>query len=199
MPIRRSGRPLWPRTAITVISAFPAGGRELAIAVGSAVLVVVIVCYRRGRTTVCPLRGRLHRALPQRNRRDRTARRRRLGRWAPLRTWFTDAKPSIAAMFIAADNFVAAARYGGIAEAGTTCRIAADALATLQHHTPSPEPALNTELQQANTSYETGNRHCIAGKRDRDPVETGKAIGDFSQGSTELPAAVGIDRRRSGR
>lgn len=109
-----------------------------------------------------------------------------------LRAWFTDAKPSITAMFIAADNFVTAARYGDIAGAGTACQTAADALGKLQHHTPSPDPALNTTLQQAITNYQAGIRHCVAGKQDRDPVETGKAMVSINQGSTDLQAAVGI-------
>jgi hypothetical protein len=78
----------------------------------------------------------------------------------PLQAWFTDAKPSITTMFIAADNFVTAARYGDIAGAGAACRTAADAVAELQHHTQSPELALNTKLRQAITNYQAGIRHC---------------------------------------
>ena len=95
-------------------------------------------------------------------------------------------------MFIAADNFVTAARYSDIAGAGAACQIAADALAKSQKHTPSPEPALNTKLQQAITHYQAGVRDCVAGKQDRDPVETGKATVSINQGSTDLQAAVGI-------
>ena len=111
-----------------------------------------------------------------------------------LRAWFTHAGPSITVMFIAADNFVTAARYGDIARAGAACQTAADALAKFQQQTPSPDPypALNTKLQQAITDYQAGVRDCVAGKQDRDPVETGKAIVSFNQGSTDLQAAVGI-------
>ena len=95
-------------------------------------------------------------------------------------------------MFIAADNFVTAARYGHIAGAGAACQTAADALAKLQRHTPSPDPDLNTKLQQAITHYQAGVRDCVAGEQDENFRETGKAMVSIDQGSADLQAAVGI-------
>jgi hypothetical protein len=109
-----------------------------------------------------------------------------------LQAWFADAKPSITAMFIAADNFVTAARFGNITNADATCQTAADALAKLQRYTPSPEPALNTKLEQAIDNYQLGIHHCVTAKQDRDRVEIAKAITFINQGSTDLQAAVGI-------
>ncbi len=169
------------------------GGRELVVAVRWAVLLVVIVV----------LSALAHHSLSaSRQASQHAAAAQPASSISPplpalpvgpqLRAWFTDAKPSITAMFIAADNFVTAARYSDSAKAGAACQTAADALATLQQHTPSPDAALNTKLQQAITHYQAGVRDCVAGKQDRDPVETGKALVSFNQGSTDLQAAVGI-------
>ena len=65
-------------------------------------------------------------------------------------------------------------------------------MANLQHHMPSPDPALNIELQQAITSYQLGIRHCVSGTQNRDPIEIGKATGYINQGSTYLNATVGM-------
>ena len=109
-----------------------------------------------------------------------------------VRAWLTDAKPSIIALFGAADNLVTAARLGDIATTGAACQSAAGAVANLQHHMPSPDPALNTELQQAITSYQLGIRHCVSGTQHRDPIEIGEATVYTNQGNTDLQAAVGI-------
>jgi hypothetical protein len=111
---------------------------------------------------------------------------------AQVRAWFTDAKPSIITLFGAADNLVTAAKYGDIAATGAACKTTADAVAKVQRHTPSPDPTLNTELQQAITSYQVGIRHCVRGTQNRDPIEIGEATVAVNQGSTDLQTAVGI-------
>jgi len=109
-----------------------------------------------------------------------------------LQAWFTEAKPSIIALFGAADNLVTAARYGNVAAAGSACPILASAVGNLQHHVPSPDPTLNTTLRQAITSYREGIGHCVTGAQNRDPVELTEARVSTSRGSAELQAAVGI-------
>ncbi|MFZ3305601.1 MAG: hypothetical protein WA622_02060 [Mycobacterium sp.] len=169
------------------------GGRELVVAVGwAALLVVIVVLSAWAHHSLSPARQASPHAAAAQPAISISPPLPALPVGPQLRAWFTDAKPSITAMFIAADNFVTAARYGDVAGAGAACQTAADALAKLQHHTPSPDPALNTKLQQAITNYQAGIRHCVAGKQDREPAETGKAMVSISQGSTDLQAAVGI-------
>jgi hypothetical protein len=169
------------------------GDRELIIAVGwAALLVVIIVLSAWAHHSLSPARQASPHAAAAQPASTISPPVPALPVGPQLRAWFTDAKPSITAMFIAADNFVTAARYGDVAGAGAACQTAADALAKLQHHTPSPDPALNTKLQQAITNYQAGIRHCVTGRQDRDPAETGKAMVSLSQGSTDLQAAVGI-------
>ncbi|MFZ3269914.1 MAG: hypothetical protein WA285_15040 [Mycobacterium sp.] len=169
------------------------GGRELVVAVGwAALLVVIVVLSAWAHHSLSPARQASPHAAAAQPAISISPPLPALPVGPQLRAWFTDAKPSITAMFIAADNFVTAARYGDVAGAGAACQTEADALAKLQHHTPSPDPALNTKLQQAITNYQAGIRHCVAGKQDREPAETGKAMVSISQGSTDLQAAVGI-------
>ena len=169
------------------------GGRQLVMPVGWAVLLVVIVVLSAwAHYSLSASRQASPHAAAAQPASSTSPPLPALPVGPQLRAWFTDAKPSITAMFIAADNFVTAARYSDIAGAGAACQTPADALAKLQQHTPSPDPALNTKLQQAITHYQAGVRDCVAGKQDRDPVETGKAMVSISQGSTDLQAAVGI-------
>jgi hypothetical protein len=169
------------------------GGRELVAAASGAVLLVVIAVLSawahhslssvrpasphaaaaQPASSVCP-------PLPP------------LPMGTQVRAWLTDAKPSIILLFGAADNLVTAARLGDVARTGAACQTAAGAVANLQHHMPSPDPALNTELQQAITSYQVGIRHCVSGTQKQGPIEIGEATVYINQGSTDLQAAVGI-------
>lgn len=108
-----------------------------------------------------------------------------------VHAWLNDAEPSINALFIAADNIVATATQADIAGTAAACQSAAGAAANLQHHLPSPDPALTTALQQAIDSYQVGIRHCISGTQNRDAV-IGEATVYINQGSTDLQEAVDI-------
>jgi hypothetical protein len=109
-----------------------------------------------------------------------------------LQAWLNDAKPSIVALFGAADDLVTAARYGEVAATGGACQLVAGAVGDVQRHVPSPDQTLNAKLQQAITSYQEGIRHCVPGAQNRDPVEISEARASTSRGSAELQAAVGI-------
>ncbi len=128
-----------------VLARSPLGGRQLVIAVGSAVLLVGIAVLSAWahHSLSAPRQSSQHAPAAQ-PATPNSPPPPGLPVSQPLRAWSTDAKPSIRAMFIAADNFVTAARYGDIAAAGGACHTAANALATLQQHMPSPDPALNT-------------------------------------------------------
>ncbi len=178
---------------VSARSARRSGGRQVVIAVGSAVVLVVIVVLSAWahhslsasrqpsqHAPAAPPASSISPPLPG------------MPVGPLLRVWFTDAKPSIRAMFIAGGNFVTAARYGDIAGAGAACHTTTDALATLQQHMPSPDPALNTKMRQAITHYQAGVRDCGAGQQDRDPVETATAMVSIEHGNTDLQAAVGI-------
>src|SRR5271156_5999306 len=100
-----------------------------------------------------------------------------------------DAAPSINALVIAGDNVVGTATRGDIAGTGTACQTAADALASARQHLPSPDPALNTALQQAFSDYQAGIRWCIRGTQKQDAVEIGQDAGFIDQGKVVLQKA----------
>ena len=108
-----------------------------------------------------------------------------------LRAWLDDAEPSINAV-IAGDNVVGTATRGDIAGTATACQTAAGALASARQHLPSPDPALNTALQQAFSDYQAGIRYCIPGTQKQDAVEIGKAAGFIDQGKVVLQRAFDI-------
>jgi hypothetical protein len=110
----------------------------------------------------------------------------------PMRAWFNEAKPSIDALVVARDEIVAAVTQGDMAATGAACRTAAGAVANLQQHLPSPDPVLNTALQQAITNYQLGIRYCIWGTQNQDAVKIGKATVYIDQGNTDLQIAVDI-------
>jgi hypothetical protein len=174
-------------------SARKGGGRELVAAASGAVLLVVIAVLSawalHSLSSVRPASPHAAAAQPASS---VSPPRPPLPMGTQVRAWLTDAKPSIIALFGAADNLVTAARLGDIATTGAACQSAAGAVANLQHHMPSPDPALNTELQQAITSYQLGIRHCVSGTQHRDPIEIGEATVYTNQGNTHLQAAVGI-------
>jgi hypothetical protein len=165
-------------------------GPELVVAAGWAVLLVVIVVLsawaHQSFSTVRPASPHGAAAQPA------SSKGLPLAMGTQLQAWFTDAKPSIIGLFGAADNLVTAARYGDIAATGAACETTAGAVANMQHHMPSPDPALNIELQRAITSYQEGIRHCVSGVQKRDPVEIGEATVHTNRGSSDLQAAVGI-------
>lgn len=109
-----------------------------------------------------------------------------------LRAWLDDAEPSINALVVAGANVVATATRGDIAGTGTACQTAADALASARQHLPSPDPALNTALQQAFSDYRAGIRCSIPGTQNQDAIDMGQAPGFIDQGKTGLQNAFDI-------
>jgi hypothetical protein len=169
------------------------GRSELVASVGGAVLVVVIAVLsawaHQSLSTVQPASPHAVAAQPANSINPPLA---PLPMGAQVRAWFTDAKPPIIAAFGAADNLVTAAEFSDIATTGAACHTTAGAVANLQHHMPSPDPTLNTELQRAITSYQAGIRHCVSGTQNRDPIEIGEATVNIKRGSSYLNATVGI-------
>lgn len=167
-------------------------GREL-VAMGWAALLVVIVVLsswaHHSLSTALPPSSQSAAAQPANSMSPPLA---PLTVGTQIEAWFTEAKPSIIALFGAADNLVTAARYGNVAAAGSACPTLASALSNVQHHVPSPDPTLNIKLRQAIASYREGLGHCIPGAQNRDPVELGEATVSTNRGSAELQAAVGI-------
>jgi hypothetical protein len=109
-----------------------------------------------------------------------------------LRAWLDDARPSIHAVIVAGDDVVAAAARADIGGLGTSCQTTAAALASAQQHLPSPDPAVNTALQQAFDDYQEGIRWCIRGTQDHDAIDIGRAVGFVEQGKFALQEAFEI-------
>ncbi|MBS4730722.1 hypothetical protein MSM1_21220 [Mycobacterium sp. SM1] len=82
-----------------------------------------------------------------------------------------------------------------LAGTGAACRTADDAVARLQHHLPSPDPWLNTALQQALGDYHVGLRYCVQGVQNRDANDIEQAATYLRQGDAGLQAAVDILQR----
>jgi hypothetical protein len=112
-----------------------------------------------------------------------------------LRAWLTKAEPSINALVIARDNIAAAAAQDDIAATGAACQTAAGVVANSQQQMPSPDPALNSALQQAINSYQVGIRYCISGTQNQDAKDIEQAATYINQGNTDLQAAVDILER----
>ncbi len=110
----------------------------------------------------------------------------------PMREWLTKAEPSIDALFMAGSDAVALAAQGDIAATGAACHTAAGAAADLQQVLPSPDPALNTALQQALTDYQRGIRLCISGTQQQNAITIGEATVYTDRGNTDLQSAVDI-------
>lgn len=173
-------------------SLFECGGREV-VATGWAVLLVVIaVLSNWAHQDLSTARRQSAHSAEAQPARSMSSPPPPLAAGTRMQAWFTDAKPSIIALFGAADDLVTAARYGNVTAAGGACQTVAGAVGDLQRHVPSPDPALNTKLQQAIASYQEGIRHCIPGAQNRDPLEISEARGSTSWGSAQLQAAVGI-------
>jgi hypothetical protein len=109
-----------------------------------------------------------------------------------VRAWLDDARPSIHAVVVAGDNLVATAARADIGGASTACQMTAAALAGAQQHLPSPDPALNTALQQAFNDYQEGIRWCIRGTQNQDAIDIGQAGGFIEQGKFALQKAFEI-------
>jgi hypothetical protein len=109
-----------------------------------------------------------------------------------LRAWRDEAEPSINALIIAGDNAVASAAQGDIAGTDAACQTAAGAVASAEQHLPSPDPALNTALQQAFNDYQARIRYCISGTQNQNAIDIGKGAGFIDQGKIDLQKALDI-------
>lgn len=109
-----------------------------------------------------------------------------------LRAWFTQAEPSINALFTARHEIASAAANDDIVGTGTTCERAEGAVVGLEQYLPSPDPALNPALQQVITGYHVGLRYCIAGVQHHDANDLGQAAAYIRQANADLHAAIAI-------
>jgi hypothetical protein len=195
-----SSRNRAPRRSARKGGAKPPGKRgryqrhELATAAGWAVLVVLIAVLsawaHHSLCTARPAPSNTAAALPASA--ASTAPLRSPPLRVQLRAWLDEAEPSINALVIAGDNVVAAATQGDIAGTGAACQTAAGALASAQQHMPSPDPVLNTALQQAFNDYQAGIRYCISGTQNQDAIDIGEGAGFIDQGKIGLQKAFDI-------
>lgn len=112
-----------------------------------------------------------------------------------LRSWLAQAEPSINALITARDEIVSSAANDDIVGTGAACQTAQGAVASLQHHLPSPDQALNTTLQQAISSYRVGLPYCIVGVQNRDANNIERAATYLRHANADLQAAVDILER----
>ncbi|BBX61689.1 hypothetical protein MSAS_08630 [Mycobacterium saskatchewanense] len=110
----------------------------------------------------------------------------------PLRTWLSQAEPSIDALLTARQSIASAAANNDIARTGATCESAKDAVGALQHALPSPDARLNNAFQQAINRYGVGLQYCTAGAQNRDARDMAQAATYIRQANGELQAAVDL-------
>jgi hypothetical protein len=65
-------------------------------------------------------------------------------------------------------------------------------MTSVLQHLPSPDPTLNTALQQAVNDYQAGVRHCISGTQKQDAADILRGAGLVSQGKADLLKAYDI-------
>lgn len=111
---------------------------------------------------------------------------------AELRSWLMRAGSSIDALVAVRSEITAAAADHDLAATSAACRIAEGAAASVQQYLPSPDPALNTALQQAINSYHVGLRYCIKGAQSRNSADILQAATYIRQANVDLQAAVDI-------
>ena len=109
-----------------------------------------------------------------------------------VRAWLDDSRPSIHAVITAGDDVVATGARADIGGTSTACQMTAAALVSAQQHLPSPDPALNTALQQAFNDYQEGIRWCIRGTQNQDATNIGQAADFIEQGKFALQNAFEI-------
>jgi hypothetical protein len=94
---------------------------------------------------------------------------------------------------VAARNGIAtAAAHQDIAGTGAACQTATGAIAHLHQEMPSPEPLLNSTLQQAISDYSTGLPYCISASRTEDGDGLHRAASYISQGDDAMRAVLDI-------
>lgn len=109
-----------------------------------------------------------------------------------LRGWLAQAEPSINALIAARRAITAAAAADDIVATGAACESADVAVTGAQHHMPSPDPELNTALQQAIDSYRVGLGYCVRGVQTHDGTKIAHAARYIERGNVELQAALAI-------
>lgn len=114
---------------------------------------------------------------------------------AQLHAWLLETEPSINAVISTRDEIAVSAADDDIAATGMACRAADGAVTSLQHHLPSPDPALSAALQHAVDSYRLGLRHCLAGVQDHDADDIVRAAAYIDQANAHLRAAIDILER----
>ena len=111
---------------------------------------------------------------------------------AQMRTWLTPAQPSINALLTARHEITSAAAIDDIDGTGAACQTADGAVTSVQHHLPSPDPALSAALQRAMNSYRVGLGYCIAGAQNQDGNDIEHAVTYINQGNAGLQAAMDL-------
>jgi len=109
-----------------------------------------------------------------------------------MRTWLTPAEPSINALLTARHEITSAAAIDDIAGTGAACQTADGAVTSVQHHLPSPDPALTAALQRAMNTYRVGLGYCITGAQNQDGNDLEHAVTYINQGNAGLQAAVDL-------
>ena len=109
-----------------------------------------------------------------------------------LRAWRDGAEPSMDVLLVAGGAVVGSVTQGDVGGTGAACQTTADAVTSVQRHLPSPDPTLNTVLQQAFNDYQAGVRHCISGTQKQDAVDILRGAGFVSQGRVDLLKAYDI-------
>lgn len=106
--------------------------------------------------------------------------------------WLDRSERLINDVIAARNTIAAAAAHHDIAGTGAACQTATGAIAHLHQQMPSPEPVLNSTLQQAISDYSTGINYCISAGRTEDGEGLPRAATYISQGDDAMRVVLDI-------
>ena len=109
-----------------------------------------------------------------------------------MRMWLDESEPSINGLVTARNTIAAAAAHQDIAGTGAACQSATTAVADLRVKLPSPEPVVNSLLQQAISSYTTGLPYCVIATKAADGEGLQRAAGYISEGDTAMQGCLDV-------
>ena len=109
-----------------------------------------------------------------------------------IHAWLDRSERVINDVIAARNAIAAAAAHHDIAGTGTACQTATGAIAHLHQQMPSPEPVLNSTLQQAISDYSTGLHYCISAGRTADGEGLPRAATYISQGDDAMRVVLDI-------
>ncbi len=115
-----------------------------------------------------------------------------------LYAWLVQVEPSIDALLSVRDSIAAGAADADMSAVRSGCEAGLPIVARIEERLPSPDPALNTALQQTLNDYRFGFIQCLRGIRDQDTAGIELAAVYLYRANADLRAVMAIIARDLG-